>query len=168
MTAFDEAFEHLIVHEGGFVNNPADPGGMTNLGVTKQTWDAYNGKTSTVDEMKALTPHDVKPVYQEAYWDTIHGDDLPEGVGYVVFDCAVNSGVRRAVKWLQKAVNVTVDGQLGAKTLDAVDVCTPSTVIDEICDARLDFMRSLPTWNVFGKGWLRRVEEVRAQAKAMR
>jgi lysozyme family protein len=72
------------------------------------------------------------------------------------------------VKWLQKAVNVTVDGQLGVKTLNAVDTCTPSVVIDEICDARLDFMRSLPIWDVFGKGWLRRVEEVRAQAKAMR
>jgi lysozyme family protein len=167
MTAFDQAFRFLIAHEGGFVNNTSDPGGMTNLGVTKKTWDAHIGRTSAPADMRALTPEAVKPIYRKSYWDAVRGDELPDGVGYAVFDCAVNSGVKRAVKWLQKATGVMEDGQLGPKTLNAVELCIPSTLIDEICDIRLDFMRGLPIWNVFGKGWQRRVEEVRAQAKAM-
>ena len=157
---FEQCLALVLKHEGGFVNHPKDPGGMTNLGVTKRVWEEYVGHTVDEAAMRALGPADVAPLYKKNYWDKIHGDELPAGVDYACFDLAVNSGVGRAAKILQKALGVNPDGAIGPATLNAVASCNPREVASEICDLRLGFLQSLPTFDTFGKGWSRRVAEV--------
>ena len=157
---FPQCFALVLKNEGGYVDNPADPGGATNLGCTKATWEAWVGHPVTKDDIKALTPNDVMPLYKAKYWDTIKGDDLPEGVDYAVFDYAINSGPSRAAKALQSVLSVTVDGQIGAATLRALETSNPREVATAVCEARLAFLQSLSTYATFGKGWSRRVSEV--------
>ena len=99
---FDSALEAILHHEGGYVNHPADPGGMTNLGVTKRVWEEWVGHEVDEKTMRALTPEIVGPMYKAKYWDKIKGDDLPAGVDYIVFDAAINSGPGRAAKCYSK------------------------------------------------------------------
>ena len=161
---FEEALEHVLKHEGGFVNHPKDPGGMTNLGVTKKVWDEWIGRESSEDEMRNLKPEDVAPLYKKMYWDRVKGDDLPSGVNYCVFDAAVNSGTGRAAKWLQEAVGAVPDGAIGAKTLAKVAAHDADSLVNAYCDVRLNFLKGLKTFDTFGKGWSRRVEGVRQTA----
>ena len=156
---FDEALEHLLKHEGGWVNHPSDPGGETHMGVTKRVWEEWVGHP--VKTMKTLTPSDVAPLYKRKYWDRIKGDDLHSGVAYCVFDAAVNSGTGRAAKWLQEAVGAVPDGAIGPKTLDMVYEANPADLINRMCDIRQSFLEGLKTFETFGKGWTRRVSEVR-------
>ncbi len=153
--------------EGGFSNNPADPGGMTNLGVTKRVWEAWVGHPVSEDAMRALTPDVVAPLYKLRYWDRVSGDALPKGVDYAVFDCAVNSGPGRATKFLQQVVNETQDGIIGPRTLAAVASANPEKLIAAYNVARLAFMQELPTWETFKGGWSRRVVEVTGEATSM-
>ena len=159
-----QCFAFILKNEGGYVDNPADPGGATNLGCTKATWEAWVGHPVTKDDIKALTPNDVMPLYKAKYWDTIKGDDLPEGVDYAVFDFSINSGPSRAAKALQSVLSVTVDGQIGSATLRALETANPREVATAVCEARLAFLQSLPTYGTFGKGWSRRVAEVEQTA----
>ena len=161
---FEEALEHVLKHEGGFVNHPKDPGGITNLGVTKKVWDEWIGRESSEDEMRNLKPEDVAPLYKKMYWDRVKGDDLPSGVNYCVFDASVNSGTGRAAKWLQEAVGAVADGAIGAKTLAKVAAHDADSLVNAYCDVRLNFLKSLKTFDTFGKGWSRRVEGVRQTA----
>ena len=112
----DTACECLLKHEGGFVNHPKDPGGMTNLGVTKAVYDKWIGRESTEQEMRDLTPDDVAPIYKKNYWDKVRGDDLPSGVDWCAFDWAVNSGSGRPAKAIQRAVGAKQDGAIGPMT----------------------------------------------------
>ena len=162
---FDTAMRLLLRHEGGFVNHPSDPGGMTNLGVTKAVWDAHTGKSATETDMRALTPEAVQPVYKVRYWDTIQGDALPYGLDYCIFDCAVNSGPGRAIKLLQYVLYTKVDGVLSKHTLASVQRVDPMVLIEDYSQKRLDFLKSLPTWPTFGTGWGQRVSEVELEAK---
>ena len=155
-----QCFALVLKNEGGYVDNPADPGGATNLGCTKAVWEQYIGRSVTKDDIKVLTPNDVMPLYKAKYWDTIKGDDLPEGVDYAVFDFAINSGPSRAAKALQSVLSVTVDGQIGSATLRALETANPREVATAVCEARLAFLQSLPTYGTFGKGWSNRVSEV--------
>jgi lysozyme family protein len=157
---FEQCFALLLKHEGGYVNNPKDPGGRTNLGVTQRVYEAYVGHAVDEAAMRALTPDVVAPIYKRDYWDACRCDDLPDGVDYAVFDLAVNSGTRRAAKMLQKAAGVTDDGSIGPATLKAVAECNARDLAADICENRLAFLQALPTWDVFGKGWGRRVAEV--------
>jgi lysozyme family protein len=164
---FPKALASVLVHEGGYVNNPKDPGGETNLGCTKAVWEEHCGHPVDTKAMKALTPADVGPLYKNKYWDKIKGDDLPAGVDYVVFDAAINSGPGRAVKWLQACVGVYADGIIGDKTIQAVRNKDPKELINDYCAYRLAYLKMLQTWNTFGKGWERRVKEVNATALLM-
>jgi lysozyme family protein len=157
---FDEALKAMLHHEGGFVNHPADPGGMTNLGVTKKVWEEWVGHQVDEKAMRALTPEIVGPMYKAKYWDKIRGDDLPAGVDYAVFDAAVNSGPGRAAKWLQSCVGAEPDGGIGPKTLAAVAKFDPAELVDDYSKRRLAFLMDLPHWPTFGKGWGRRVADV--------
>jgi len=109
----------MLEHEGGFVHHPRDPGGMTNLGVTKSVYELWKGRPVSESEMRALTIDDVRPIYHAKYWTKVRGDDLPLGVDYAVFDFAVNSGVRRAARTLQQLVGVHDDGVIGPFTIGA-------------------------------------------------
>lgn len=159
---WEKAFQAVLKHEGGFVNHPRDPGGMTNLGVTKKVWEDFVGREVDEREMRALTPDVVKPLYKKNYWDKIKGDQLPSGVDYAAYDLAVNSGTGRAAKYLQRIAGVPDDGVIGPKSMEAILACDPVQTVDAICDMRLDFLQKLPTWGTFGKGWGRRVEEVKS------
>lgn len=166
---FDECLKEVLKHEGGYVDHPADPGGATNRGVTKKAWEEYVGHEVSKDDIKALTVEDVTPFYRKRYWDVCKCDRLGSGLDYVVFDISVNSGTGRAAKFLQSAVGVAADGAIGPATLGAVEHSTLSTseLINIICDRRAKFYESLPTFATFGKGWMRRCEDVRAKALSM-
>lgn len=164
---FDAALAAVLHHEGGYVNHPADPGGMTNLGVTRRVWQEWVGREVSEQEMRSLTPEAVGPMYKAKYWDKIKGDDLPAGVDYVVFDAAINSGPGRAAKWLQECVGATPDGAIGPATLRAVAEADPEELIARYQERRRDFLQSLNTWPTFGKGWGRRVDEVASAAQQM-
>jgi lysozyme family protein len=164
---WEEAFKHILKHEGGYVNHPSDPGGMTNLGVTKRVWEEWTGKRVSEADMRALTPELVAPMYKKKYWDVIRGDDLPAGVDLCVFDAAVNAGVGRASKFLQQVVGVTADGQIGPKTISAVTAKPADEIIEAFCALREAHYKSLSTFETFGKGWMRRLASIKAESTDM-
>jgi lysozyme family protein len=164
---FDVCLNMLLKHEGGYVNNKRDPGGRTNLGVTQKVWEAYVGHPVDEAAMRALTAAMVKPIYKKNYWDKICGDDLPKGVDYAVFDYAVNSGPGRAAKCLQRLVGAKEDGSIGPATLAKVSDANPRELVQDICEQRLKFLQSISTFDAFGRGWTRRVEEVENAAYEM-
>lgn len=164
---FDAALRALLKHEGGYVNHPSDPGGMTNLGVTKRVWEEWVGHEVDEKQMRALTPELVAPLYKKKYWDKVCGDELPTGLDLAVFDLAVNSGPGRAAKMLQKILGVTQDGAIGPQTIAKALNVDSSKLIADYNAERLAFLQALPTWGTFGKGWGRRVAEVTEQATHM-
>ena len=164
---WDNSFKLMLKSEGGFVNHPSDPGGMTNLGVTKATWENWVGRESDEAEMRGLTPEKVEPLYKKKYFDAVRGDELPMGLDYLMFDFAVNAGAGRAIKTLQTAVGVTPDGGFGPMTMAAVQAVDPVELIERFSQTKEDFYRSLTTFATFGKGWLNRVADVKVKASAM-
>jgi lysozyme family protein len=164
---WDACFTMVLKHEGGFVNHPKDPGGMTNLGVTRTNWELYLNRDVTEAEMRALTPEIVKPFYKKNYWDKIKGDELPSGVDYAAYDLAVNSGTSKAAKYLQRIAGVADDGVIGPRSLEALEKCYPADTVDELCHMRMDFLKGLNTFDTFGKGWTSRVNDVKAKALDM-
>lgn len=164
---FDKALQLVLVHEGGFVNHPKDPGGATMKGVTLQTFRRYYGADKTVNDLRNITVEQLAHIYRTGYWDKCKGDELPSGVDYAVFDVAVNSGPGRAAKFLQAAIGVAQDGSIGPGTVAKVAAQDPAAVINGICDHRLAFLKSLPTFSTFGKGWTSRVGGVRQKALEM-
>jgi lysozyme family protein len=164
---WDNAFKLMLASEGGFVNHPSDPGGMTNLGVTKTTWENWVGRESDEKEMRGLTPEKVEPLYKKKFWDACRCDELPSGIDYLVFDFAVNAGPGRSIKTLQSAVGATPDGGIGPMTLAAVNSFSEAELVDKFSQAKEDFYRSLNTFETFGKGWLNRVAAVKIKATSM-
>lgn len=161
---FDRALEHVLRHEGGFVNHPKDPGGATNKGITLATFRRYVKPGGSVEDLKKLTREQAATCYRRQYWDTISGSELPGGVDYAVFDFAVNSGPSRAAKYVQRVVGVAEDGKIGPATVAAIKARPRAIIINDLCDKRLAFLRALKTWGTFGKGWSSRVSSVRAEA----
>ena len=161
---FEQCMGWLLEHEGGFINHPSDPGGETNFGVTRAVYEQYVGRQVMDGEMEGLTHDDVYPIYKENYWDAVRGDDLPSGVDWSTFDWAVNSGKSRASKALQRIVGVEADGGIGPMTLQAVAEVEPEEIIKQMHYVRDKFYRSLDTFEVFGKGWVRRNDETKHQA----
>ena len=164
---WEEALKHILKWEGGYVNHPSDPGGRTNLGVTQRVWEEWTGKPATEADMRGLTIEMVTPLYKKRFWDAIRGDDLPSGVDLCVFDCAVNAGTGRAARFLQQTVGVVADGAIGPKTLEAVTKMSADEIIEKFCDLREAHFKSLSTFNVFGKGWMRRLDGIEAECKQM-
>jgi len=164
---FNNCLKKLLIHESGYVNDSRDPGGMSNLGVTAKVWEEWVGHPVDEKQMRALTAEDVAPLYKRKYWDACRADELVSGVDYAVFDCAVNSGVGSAVKLLQGCVGVPVDGGIGPITLAAVKTHNSDELIENFCASRLQFLKSIKTFSVFGNGWERRVNEVKEEALKM-
>lgn len=167
---FEACLAKLLIHEGGYVNHPSDPGGITNLGVTARVWQEWVGHPVDEKQMRALTPALVAPLYKRKYWDASKCNDLVSGLDYCVFDVAVNSGVGRAIKLLQSCVGSTPDGDYGSITNNLVKKAEqedPIRLIELYCAKRLEFLESLKTFIIFGKGWSRRVAEVKADSLAM-
>lgn len=153
---FDQAFDKLLGFEGGYSNNPADPGGETMWGVTKAEAVA-SGYTGA---MKDLPKEIAKKIYYKKYWQVIRADELPDLIRYATFDAAVNSGPVQAIKWLQRALGVADDGVIGANTLLAASMGSADAVLRKMLGQRLVFMASLPAFPAFGRGWARRIGEL--------
>lgn len=153
---FDHAFHKLLGHEGGFVDHPSDPGGATNWGVTELVARAngYRG------HMRDLPVDVAKGIYRRQYWDSVRADELPPAMRYAVFDAAVNSGTAQAIKWLQRAIGADDDGVIGGQTIAMARAAHPDFALRRMVGARLQFMTDLKTWQVFGRGWARRIAEV--------
>ena len=169
---FADALKHVLVHEGGKVDHPKDPGGRTNMGITQRVYNGWRKKSNLpTRDVYQIDKMEVEAIYRFQYWEPIQGDQLPAGVSYVVFDGAVNSGVGQSVKWLQRALPAykgPIDGDMGAGTLGAVLGDTDNdALIDRICDRRMAFLKALKTWGPFGKGWTRRVNGVREVGQAL-
>ena len=166
-SSYDDALKRVLVHEGGYSNHPSDPGGPTNWGITIHDARAHWKPDATAADVRAMPVAVAKQIYRSKYWDALRGDDLPAGVDYAVFDYGVNSGIGRAAKVLQRFVGVDADGEVGPATIAAAARADAAALIDRICDERLAFLQGLRTWSVFGKGWGRRVRDVRAAAREL-
>lgn len=156
-----------LAYEGGWSNHPNDPGKATMRGVTQVVYDDFRAMQGEPGQsVKRISEQELVAVYQWRYWDAVRAGSLPVGVDYATFDFAVNSGVRRAARTLQELVGVTADGAIGPMTIGAVAAFCRARGIavlsDALCDARIRFLRGLPTYGTFGKGWERRVLGARA------
>lgn len=164
---FEQSLKMLLHHEGGYVWHPEDPGGETNLGVTRAVYEQWVGRQVMDGEMKALTVADVAPIYKTNYWDRIRADDLPSGLDFAAFDWAVNSGTGRPAKVIQKYISAKQDGAIGPKTLALVAENDPSKMIQYLYEQRQKFYERLKTFETFGKGWTRRNQETLKAAMEM-
>lgn len=172
----DACIRMMFGSEGGYVNNPKDPGGPTKYGITWKTLRAYRGLSAAkkpsqadIDAVKALTLDTAEAIYRANYWTQAGGDMLPAGLDYMAFDFGVNSGPATAVKKLQAVLGAKVDASVGVETISAANAYPGgiSALIDAYAKARLSFMRGLSGWKTFGPGWTARVKKVAEQAKAM-
>ena len=167
---YEKSLQMILHHEGGYVNHPKDPGGMTNMGVTKRVYEEWVGHTVSEHTMQNLKESDVAPIYRKNYWDRMRCDDLPEGLDLMLFDFGVNAGTGRAAKMLQKMIGTTVDGGIGPNTLKKLDEYISKqhsgvgTAISEYAHRRQSYYESLATFATFGRGWTRRTTETTAEA----
>jgi lysozyme family protein len=167
-SSYDAALERVLVHEGGYTNHPSDPGGPTNWGITIHDARAHWKKDATAVDVRGMPLAVAKQIYRSKYWDALRCDDLPAGVDYAVFDYGVNSGIGRAGKALRRVLGLS--DKAYAVTADVIAAARrhePKALVNAICDERLAFLQGLRTWSVFGRGWGRRVREVRVAALAM-
>ena len=168
MSRFEDCLARILKHEGGYVNDPLDSGGRTNLGVTQRVWEEFVGHPVSEADMRALTPEIIAPMYKLKYWNPSYCEVLPKGLDYVVFDFAVNAGTGRSVKTLQQAIGCVSDGVIGPKTMAVINDANTKDLIAKFSDARADFYQGIvarkPDQARFIKGWLNRVEESRKLA----
>lgn len=146
---FDIAFDRIMDSEGGYVNNPDDPGGETKFGISKRSYPDL--------DIKNLTKEVAKKIYKRDFWNRINADKLPDGVAFQLFDFAINSGIETAVRYMQRALGVADDGHWGPVTQMAANVTTETDMIMQLNAERLSFMTKLNNWPISGKGWARRI-----------
>lgn len=148
---FDLAFDRLMGSEGGYSDDPSDPGGETNWGISKRSYPNV--------DIKNLTREGAKAIYLRDFWTRINGDEMYDGVAFQVFDFAVNSGIETAIRKLQAAAGVADDGHWGPVSRARVAAMTESDVIMRLNAERLRFMTKLKNWPHAGKGWANRIAD---------
>ena len=162
MNNFEVSLPQILRYEGGYVNHPNDPGGHTNKGITLAVYSNYLGRQATVDDLKNISDRHVRDIYKTKYWDVTRCDELPTGLDFAVFNICVNGGPRRAVKTLQVALGVEVDGALGPITLQAAKDSKPEEVLPKFFRELRRFYNNLATrrqsMKVFLRGWLNRTD----------
>ena len=163
--SFKECLDLVLKSEGGWVNHKDDPGGETNLGVTKRVWEEYVGHP--VESLKKLTKDDVAPLYELKYWRPCYCEVLPRGLDFVVFSMGVNAGPGRSIKLLQQSIGCVPDGIIGPKTRELISSSNSTNLIAKFSETRREYYRSLKTFPIFGKGWLSRVDKEEAEALDM-
>lgn len=146
---FNDAFDRLIDHEGGYVNDPNDPGGETKFGISKREYPNLI--------IKELKREDAYNIFKRDFWDKIDADKLYDGVAFQLFDFATNSGVQTAIRYFQRALGVADDGYFGPISLAAAKRMDETDQIMNLCAERLEFMSKLTGWDFFGRGWARRI-----------
>jgi len=165
---YQSSLNHVLQSEGGWSDNPADPGGATMKGVTLAVYQAWKSNPHiSKEDLRNISDQEVADIYKQNYWDKVKGDDLPSGVDYAVFDASVNMGVGRASKLIQTAVGVPADGVIGNQTVQAIKSANPTELIDKFSAEKDAFYKSLPTFGTFGKGWLNRVAQVKTTSESM-
>ena len=165
---FPASLAHVLASEGGFVDNPHDPGGATDEGVTQHQYDLWRtAKGLPVRSVQMIGPDEVEAIYRGSYWNAVDGDELPSGVDYCVFDWSVLAGPHRAIEHLQQSVGAAVDGIIGPATLAAVTAADPLRVINGVCAERLAYLQTRPAWPYFARGWSNRVASVEITARGM-
>jgi lysozyme family protein len=163
---YEACLKEVLEQEGGYSNDAGDPGGPTKYGITIFDARMYWKHGATAADVRAMPLSVAEDIYKSKYWDKVMGDDLPAGVDMVVFDYEVNSG-NRGVMALQRMLGVNDDGVMGPITLAAAKAADPVKLINKISSERLAFLQRLSTWRLFGRGWGRRVAEVKALALEM-
>ncbi len=148
---FMDAMTILLELEGGYVNDPRDPGGETKYGISKRAYPTEDIPNLTVERACTL--------YKRDYWDPIKADQLPPKVRFAVFDAAVNSGIAQAVKWLQRAAGAQVDGVMGPRTLQKAMEGDPMRLTSHLIALRLEFLADNKNFTVYGRGWTKRIVE---------
>jgi lysozyme family protein len=146
---FEQAFQRVLGHEGGYVNDPRDPGGETKFGISKRAYPREDIAGMTVERARAI--------YLRDYWGPAGCDAVPDAAKLPLFDAAVNSGVRAAVRLLQRAVGEAPDGLLGPRTLLAAQSMPAPRLVARFAGQRLALMANLPTWPTYSRGWTLRV-----------
>jgi lysozyme family protein len=165
---FAPSLAQVLLSEGGYSNDPQDPGGATMRGVTQAVYDDWRIEQGMPKrQVINIASDEIEDIYRDNYWSPCRCDDLPAGVDYAVFDFAVNSGVNRACRYLQRACSVSEDGVIGPMTLRAVSTLSAVALIDQLCDLRIGYLQGLPTFARFGRGWTARVSDVDAKAREM-
>jgi lysozyme family protein len=149
---FDDAIKRVLMHEGGYSDHAADPGGKTMYGIT----EAVAREVGYRGNMTELPLDLAKRIYKDRYWDAVRADELPASIRYLMLDAAVNSGPRQSILWLQRALGVTADGVLGPVTI-AHSFANERNLPNKLLAQRLRFMTGLNTWPSFGRGWARRI-----------
>lgn len=144
---FDDAVALILEHEGGYVDDPRDPGGATRYGISKRAYPDV--------DIAALTQAQAAAIYKRDFWEPLRCGDMPAGVGIMVFDCAVNQGPGFAAVAVQKAANVEADGKIGPRTLVAIQA-SPGAVLDDLMRRRIVRYVDTRNFETFGTGWLRR------------
>ena len=162
---FPLALKHVLTYEGGYVDHPLDPGGATNMGITHKTLSRFRGETVGKIDVRNLSIDEASEIYLHYYWHPCHCDDLPVGIDFSVFDCAVNQGAGRATRLLQASVHTTVDGIIGPETLSAIDQTPTLDLLNEFIAHRMNhYGRLSKLFRTFGLGWSRRLTDVHAQS----
>ena len=165
---WESSLAHVLESEGGWSDHPSDPGGATMKGVTLNTYREYKRNPHiTKEQLRNISDAEVADIYKKGYWDKCRCDSLRAGIDYLVFDAAVNMGVGRSSKLLQESVGVTADGQIGPITIAAANAADVDQTIEKFSQLKEDFYRSLPTFSVFGKGWLNRVANTKTFAEQL-
>lgn len=164
---FKECLDLVLKSEGGYINHKDDPGGMTNLGVTKRVWQEYTGHEADEKEMRSLTPEKVAPLYEQKYWRPCYGEVLPRGLDFIIFSMAVNAGPGRSVKLFQQSLGLVPDGIIGPRTRELISTSNTATLITKFSEARREYYKSLKTFPAFGRGWLARVDREESEALNM-
>lgn len=166
---FDQALAHVLEMEGGYSDDPYDPGGPTNKGITLAVFARWRGTTldalnraELISDLKRIDDATVTDIYRARYWGPASCASLPEAVAIMHFDASVNHGVSGAIRLLQAALGVTVDGEIGPQTLAAVRAEAPRVIVERYGDLRRARYRALPQFWRFGRGWLRRVDATEA------
>ncbi len=166
-TSFARSLKLVLKFEGGYSDNPRDPGGATNLGITQATLANFRDRSVTKADVKALQPDEVAKIYKKNYWNDVACDQLPAGIDLCMFDLAVNSGAQRAIKILQAALGIKINGILTAHTFEATLQADPHHLISAICQRRLSFLQRLSIFTTFGRGWKTRIAELEGEAKKL-
>jgi len=148
---FDRAFDRLLGHEGGYANDPNDPGGETHWGISQRSYPSV--------DIKHLTREGAKEIYRRDFWERLHADRMTDGVAFQVLDFAVNSGIETATRYLQRAVGVADDGHWGPVSQAAADRLSETDIILALTAGRLDYMTRLKNWPTASRGWARRIAQ---------
>ena len=162
-----ECLAQILKSEGGFANLKHDSGGITNMGVTKKTYENWVGREVTEQEMRDLKVEDVAPIYKERYWARVRGDELKDGCDLLLFDLAVHSGPRRSVKIAQETAGTVVDGLIGPKTIAAINSMDQTEFIKKFSENRLAFYKRIEAWKHFENGFRNRVKKTQIAAQQM-